>query len=102
MGSQAKNRLGTSGLNEGCVCLCACPHRVLGGAGDEQRCSRLGPVALHRRPSLGPAASAPGGGGGGHGRGAGARAVLVFDPQRRHGEDPVGRPARVESQQLLM
>ncbi|KAG7216650.1 hypothetical protein INR49_023362 [Caranx melampygus] len=43
--------------------------RVLGGVGDEQRCSWLGPVFLHRWPSLWPAASPSGGGGGGHGRG---------------------------------
>lgn len=86
-------------VNKWLVCFSA---RVLGGVGDEQRCSWLSPVALHRRPSVWPAASPSGGGGGGHGRGAGARAVLIFDPQWRHGEDPVGCPARVESQQLLM
>ena len=78
------------------------PRRVLGWISDEQRHSRISPVTPHRRPGPGPAAPPSGGGRGGHGGGAGARPVIVLDPQRRHGEDPAGRTAWVESQQLLL
>lgn len=82
--------------------LCVSSHRVLGGVGDEQRHSRISPVILHGRPHPGPAAPSSSGGRGGHGGRAGARAVLILNSQRRHGEDPVGCPARVKPQQLLL
>lgn len=78
------------------------PHRVLGGAGDEQRHRWISPAVVHGRRGPGLATPPSGGRRGGHGGGAGTRPLLVLHPQRRHGEDPTGRPARVEPQQLLL
>lgn len=76
--------------------------RILGGVGDEQRRSWISPVHLHDQPSSWPATPPSGWWRGGDGRGSGARPFIILNPQWRHGEDPAGRPARVEPQQLVL
>lgn len=76
--------------------------RILGGVGDEQRSFWICRVRLHDRPSSWPATPPSGWWRGGDGRGSGARPFIVLNPQWRHGEDPPGRPARVEPQQLVL
>lgn len=76
--------------------------RFLGGVRDEQRRSWVGPVHLHDWPCCWPATPPSGWGRGGDGRGPGARSFIVLNPQWRHGEDPAGRSARVEPQQLVL
>lgn len=82
--------------------VCSVLFRFLGGVRDEQRHSWISPVNLHHWPCSWPATPPSGWGRGGDGRGPGTRPFIIFNPQWRHGEDPAGRPARVEPQQLVL
>lgn len=66
--------------------------RVLGRVGDEQSPSSQ-PIILNRWSGSRPTAPPSGGGRGGHSGGTGACPILIFNPQWRHAEDPVGCPA---------